>query len=104
MSDTDFLSICQPGSVLYTRDRREARITSIDTQHSIICGSVQMMGPCRWRADGRFADAPAGAAGPLDLIPPTDTQRGDPDPTDPPKRASLQEALRDPTARGYCCD
>ncbi|MET1028401.1 MAG: hypothetical protein ABWY00_14625 [Dongiaceae bacterium] len=102
MADTDFLHICRPGTILQTRDRREVRITEIDSQRGIISGSVQMMGPCRWRADGRFADAPAGAAGPLDLVPPAAETRwqesGD------GNRASLKEALQDPTTRGSCCD
>ena len=102
MSDFDFLSICKPGTILHTRDRREVRVTEIDRQRGIISGSVQMMGPCRWRSDGRFADAPAGAAGPLDLVAPAD--RPPPLSPDDSKRASLQEALQDPAGRGYCCD
>jgi hypothetical protein len=102
MSDFDFLTICKPGTILHTRDRREVRVTEIDRQRGIISGSVQMMGPCRWRSDGRFADAPAGAAGPLDLVAPAD--RPPPPSPDDSKRASLQEALQDPASRGYCCD
>jgi len=102
MADIDFLAICRPGTILHTRDRREARITDIDSQRGIISGSVQMMGPCRWRADGRFADAPAGAAGPLDLVPPSADLTGRNN--EEGKRASLKEALQDPTQRGGCCD
>ena len=29
-----------------------------------------MHGACVWRADGRYRDAPFGAPGPLDLMPP----------------------------------
>jgi hypothetical protein len=95
----DFLAYCKPGITLMTRDRREAKVVAIDLPNGIIRGVVAMVGDCRWRADGRYREAPAGAAGPLDLMPPP----GDLGP-DPRPRMSLAEALRDPTENPGCCD
>jgi hypothetical protein len=56
-----------------------------------------MQGACVWRADGRWRDAPFGAPGPLDLMPP------EPLATAPPRTASLREAL-DAGNPLFCCD
>lgn len=100
MADFDFMAYCRPGMILRTKDRREARIEAVDAGTGTIAGLVQMFGPCAWNANGRFQDAPAGAAGPLDLTPPAPVaadQRG-------PTQGSLAESLNDPTARTFCCD
>jgi len=64
----DFIAACKPGMAMRTRDRSEA------------------------------TNAPGGAAGPLDLMPPEAAaearQR---------KTISLRDAL-DPTNRSFCCD
>src|SRR3954468_11527282 len=70
-SSFDFLQHCRPGMALKTRDRRTARITAIAADTGLISGEVQMLGTCAWRGDGRFHQAPGGAAGPWDLMPPT---------------------------------
>ena len=99
MSDVDFLAICRPGLVLKTRDRRAASIVSVDAGAGIIHGEVQMMGACAWRADGRYRDAPAGAAGPWDLMPPS---------RESPAVERAGESLADALNRGEpnpgCCD
>ncbi|MES1152796.1 MAG: hypothetical protein ABUL54_12920 [Dongia sp.] len=99
MSDVDFLSLCRPGMVLKTRDRRDARILGVDAAAGTITGEVQMMGACTWRADGRYQDAPAGAAGPWDLMPPRGTE-------DAPVRRgeSLADALNRGDPNPGCCD
>ncbi len=100
MSGFDFIAHCRPGMVLRTKDRREARIDAVDPAAGRISGLVQMVGPCAWTAEGRFADAPAGAAGPLDLVAPADLSP----PAAPQSRESLAEALNDPASRSFCCD
>jgi hypothetical protein len=97
----DFLGYCRPGMVLKTRDRREARITAVAPETGLISGEVQMLGACAWRADGRFHQAPAGAAGPWDLVPPQDPQ-----PAPERRRESLADALQstDGNPGGSCCD
>jgi len=98
MSDPDFLTICRPGLVLKTRDRRDARILAVDAAAGLIRGEVQMMGPCAWRADGRYQDAPAGAAGPWDLMPPSIEVA-------PPRQGeSIAEALNRGEPNPGCCD
>src|SRR5262245_41597614 len=93
----DLLSACRAGMVLKTRDRRAARIISLDPAAGLIHGEVEMKGPCVWRADGRWRDAPFGAPGPLDLMMP-----GEPaSPSQP--TASIEESL-DPANRLFCCD
>jgi hypothetical protein len=87
----------KPGGSYRTRDRREVRIERISQQEGLICGEVQMHGPCAWRLDGRYRDAPFGAPGPLDLVPPTEK------PAAAPKAASLKEALEGDN-RLFCCD
>jgi len=94
----DFFTLARPGAILRTRDRREARIGSVNAAEGLIHGEVAMVGPCRWRLDGRFADAPAGAAGPLDLVAQPVL------PAEAPKRRSMIEALADPDSRNFCCD
>jgi hypothetical protein len=96
--DFDFLTFCRPGLTLKTRDRRDARILEVDTLSGIITGEVPMLGPCAWRADGRYKDAPAGAAGPWDLMPPA---------TEPPaerRGQSLIAALNSGENNPGCCD
>lgn len=93
----DFLSVCQEGATLRTCDRREARITRIDREAGIIHGEVGMIGACAWRADGIYADAPMGAAGPLDLMPPASG------PAAARKRVSVIDQLNG-EGRAFCCD
>ncbi len=95
----DFLSQCRPGMVLKTRDRRDARIVAVDPAAGTISGEVQMLGPCLWNADGRFKDAPGGAAGPWDLMPPTAAGAA------PAKSGqSIAEALQRGDPNPGCCD
>ena len=104
----DFLEHCRPGMVLKTRDRREARITAVAKDTGLISGTVPMLGDCAWRADGRFHRAPAGAAGPWDLMPPIDLHPNDPQPATERRRESLVDALRstdgNPGGNPGCCD
>jgi hypothetical protein len=97
--DFDFLAFCRPGLTLKIRDRRDARILAVDAAAGVIRGAVQMMGPCVWRADGRYKDAPAGAAGPWDLMPPAPAE-------DASKRSgeSLADALQRGDITPGCCD
>lgn len=93
----DFLATCDVGAALRTRDRRDATITRIDRAAGIIHGEVTMFGPCCWLANGIYADAPAGAAGPLDLVAPV---------AEPPARqrhVSVIDHL-DGESRAFCCD
>lgn len=94
----DFLASTAAGAVLRTRDRREARIARVEPGEKLIYGEVQMHGECVWRADGRYRDAPFGAPGPLDLMPP------DRAPAPEPKKASMAEALASDENRNFCCD
>ncbi len=96
-ADFDFVATCRPGMVLRTRDRGEATITRMAPADGLIHGEVRMFGPCAWCRDGRYRDAPAGAAGPLDLQPPAAIAAG------PRKTVSLQEAF-DPSNPPFCCD
>ena len=100
MGTFDFMALCRPGMVLKTRDRRDARILAVDAAAGLIRGDVQMMGPCTWRADGRYQDAPAGAAGPWDLMPP---KPADGSATERP-RESLKDALQRGDGNPGCCD
>jgi hypothetical protein len=93
----DFLSACREGATLRTRDRREARIARIDREAGIIHGEVGMIGACAWRADGIYADAPMGVAGPLDLVPPSSG------PAAARKRVSVVDQLNG-EGRAFCCD
>lgn len=90
-------AIFKPGGIHRTRDRREARIERISQPEGLISGEVQMHGSCTWRLDGRYRDAPFGAPGPLDLMPPAEK------PAAAPKSASLKEALEGDN-RLFCCD
>jgi hypothetical protein len=94
----DFIAACRPGLAMRTRDRSEAVITGVDAEAGVIHGEVRMFGACAWRHDGRYRDAPAGAAGPLDLMPP-----GPAADAKPRKTVSLKDAL-DPANRSFCCD
>jgi hypothetical protein len=94
----DFLAFCRPGMVLKTRDRREARITAVTPETGLISGTVPMLGACAWRGDGRFHQAPAGAAGPWDLMPPADGK-----PT-AQRHELLEQALQSPDGNPGCCD
>jgi len=93
----DFIGHSRPGTIFTTRDSRRATIERIDSSRGQLHGSVEMDGPCCWEADGRYAKAPCGASGPLDLMPPKAGRR------DPPRRAVLTEML-DPANRSACCD
>jgi hypothetical protein len=95
----DFLSFCRPGMVLKTRDRREARITGVAKETGLISGAVQMLGACAWRADGRFHQAPAGAAGPWDLMPPAEARAATEQ-----RHESLAQALKSEDGNPGCCD
>ena len=94
----DFLEHCRPGRVLKTRDRREARITAAAKESGLISGEGPMLGACAWRADGRFHKAPAGAAGPWDLMPPAAAA------TTEQRRESLAAALNAEDGNPGCCD
>jgi len=98
-SSFDFLALCRPGMTLKTRDRRAARITAVAPETGLISGEVQMLGACAWRADGRFHKAPAGAAGPWDLMPP-EADRASAE----QRRESLADALRNNDGNPGCCD
>ena len=102
-SSFDFLGFCRPGMTLQTRDRRLAQITAVAREAGTISGEVQMLGPCAWRADGRFDRAPAGAAGPWDLMPPKDDR-----PAAEQPRASLSDTLQKGAQKADgnpgCCD
>ncbi len=97
--DPDLLSLCRADALYRTRDRREARIERIEPGEKLIYGEVQMHGPCVWRADGRYRDAPFGAPGPLDLMPPRDNEA----PAARPRTVSMKEALAS-DSRLFCCD
>ena len=94
----DFLEHCRPGMVLKTRDRREARITAVEPATGLVSGTVPMLGECAWRADGRYHQAPAGAAGPWDLMPPAES------PATEQRRESLAAALNAADGNPGCCD
>jgi len=95
----DFLRFCRPGMVLKTRDRRDARITEVAPETGLISGAVPMLGACAWQANGRFHQAPGGAAGPWDLMPPAEVP-----PAAPQRRESLAEALHSEDGNPGCCD
>ena len=95
----DFLSYCRPGMPLRTRDRRTAKITKVEPETGLISGEVPMLGRCAWRADGRFHQAPAGAAGPWDLMPPQDAAAAPAQ-----ARRSLAAALEESEGNPGCCD
>ena len=94
----DSIAGCRPGAEMRTRDRSEAIIGRVDAAEGLIYGDVRMHGPCVWRQDGRYRDAPGGAAGPLDLAPPEAAAQAK-----PRKTISLKDAL-DPAHRSFCCD
>lgn len=95
---SDMLALCVPGAVLRTRDRSEAVIERVDAEAGLIHGEVRMHGPCVWRRDGIWRDAPFGAPGPLDLVPPAGAEAGRPQ-----RRGSVKDALG-PENRAFCCD
>jgi len=95
----DFLAFCRPGMVLKTRDQREARITAVAAETGLISGAVRMLGDCAWRADGRFHQAPAGAAGPWDLMPPAGERTAAEQ-----RHESLSNALKSAGGNPGCCD
>jgi hypothetical protein len=94
----DFVAACRPGMVLRTRDRCAATIIRVSTDEGLVFGEVHGFGSCAWRRDGLYRDAPAAAAGPLDLLPPESTVAAR-----PPKAVSMKDAL-DPANRPFCCD
>ena len=100
----DFLAFCLPGTVLQTRDRRTARITAVVPETGLISGEVQMLGACTWRADGRFHQAPAGAAGPWDLMPPETACSAAGQRHESQRHESLAVALRKAEDNPGCCD
>ena len=97
----DFLGYCRPGMTLTTGDRRTATIRAIDRDAGLVHGEVPMHGPCSWRADGIWSEAPCGANGPLDLQPPAGQPADAAEPGQ--RRASVVDALRGPN-RHFCCD
>jgi hypothetical protein len=97
--DHDLLANCQVGMRYWTRDRREARVDRVSADERLIFGQVQMHGPCVWRVDGRYRDAPFGAPGPLDLMPPGGNDAA----VAGPRIVSMKEALED-DSRLLCCD
>ncbi len=97
MAAFDFIAHCKPGMTLLTGDQRSVTVTAVDAKAGVIHGEVQMFGPCNWRADGLWADAPCGASGPLDLAPPVSG------PAPEPRHASVVDAL-DGDNRHFCCD
>ena len=100
MTAFDFIAYCRPGMVLKTKDRREVRIEAVDATTRTVSGIVQMFGPCAWTAEGRYSEAPAGAAGPLDLAIPAQIDAKTADQA----TGSIAEALNDPASRPFCCD
>jgi hypothetical protein len=94
----DFIAACRPGLAMRTRDRSEVVFTGVDAEAGLIHGEVRMFGACAWNLDGRYRDAPAGAAGPLDLMPPEAAAEAK-----PRKTIALKDAL-DPASRSFCCD
>lgn len=98
-SGFDFLGFCRPGMTLRTRDRRRARITAVAAETGLISGEVEMLGACAWRGDGRFHQAPAGAAGPWDLMPPGNEPTGSGQ-----RHESLGAALSKGEDNPGCCD
>jgi hypothetical protein len=95
----DFLTYCRPGMVLKTRDRRAARITAVAPQTGLISGVVRWLGAGAGRAAGRLHPAPAGPAGPWDLMPPMEEGAAT-----EPRRESLAEALKSGDGNPGCCD
>jgi predicted small lipoprotein YifL len=95
----DFVAHCRPVMMLATVDRRPVRITAVDGATGLIYGEVAMFGPCVWRRDGLWTEAPCGAQGPLDLAAPTDPSATPPD----QRHASVMAALDGPN-RHFCCD
>jgi len=94
----DFVAICQPGMILRTRGRSEARILKVDVEDGLIHGEIPMYGPVVWRSDGVYKDSPGGAAGPFDLMPP-----GGASGSAPKKSVKLGDAV-DAEGRAFCCD
>ena len=82
-----------------TRDRREARITAVAAETGLISGEVRMLGACAWQADGRFHQAPGGAAGPWDLMPPAGERIAAEQ-----LHQSLSDAFKNTDGNPGCCD
>jgi hypothetical protein len=80
--------------ILRMRDRGEATIGRVSDEEGLVYDEVRMFGACVWRRDGRYRDAPAGAAGPLDLVSPA---------TEKPARRRTVYAF-DPANRPFCRD
>ena len=95
--DLSLLANLKAGAVYRTRDRREARIDRLLPGEGLIFGEVQMHGPCVWLANGRYRDAPFGAPGPLDLLPPAEIA------PPAPRTVSMKDALEGDN-RLFCCD
>ena len=92
----DIAALITAGKRVRTRDRRDVAELTVDPDGTIT-GKVPMVGPCRWNADGRYAKAPGGGAGPLDLI--TAPEVGATS-----RRGSVVGQLDDPEAKNSCCD
>lgn len=93
----DIAALIKAGKHVRTRDRRDVSDLVLDA-NDMISGTVPMVGPCRWLADGRYADSPGGGAGPLDLILAPEkfgehSQKG-----------SVVAQLSDAQAKNSCCD
>lgn len=93
----DIAALITAGQRVRTRDRRDVAGLTV-TADGAITGTVPMIGLCRWRADGRYENAPGGGAGPLDLVP-VPAVVGE-----TPQRGSVVAQLSDPEAKNSCCD
>jgi hypothetical protein len=96
-TEGDLLASCCVGALYRTRDRRAVRIERIEPENGLIFGQVEMHGACAWRSDGRYSEAPFGAPGPLDLMPPGEEA------VSARRTASIKEALQQDN-RPFCCD
>ena len=99
---SDLAPPCLPETRLRTRDGRDARVQRTAPDEGLIYGEVAMHGPCVWKTDGRFRDAPFGAPGPLDLMHPAPAS-GSSDGVATRKVASVKEAI-EADNRLFCCD
>jgi hypothetical protein len=93
----DIAALITAGKPVRTRDRREVADLTVAADGGLT-GTVPMVGPCRWLADGRYADSPGGGAGPLDLVLAPDKFG------DNSQKGSVIAQLSDPEAKNSCCD
>jgi len=94
---TDIAALIKAGTRVRTRDRRDVADLTLSTDGTIT-GTVPMIGPCRWQADGRYTAAPGGGAGPLDLVPAPEKSG------DHSQKGSIVAQLSNPEAKNSCCD